>query len=141
MTNYVEKALKLALEIHAGQVDKAGKPYILHPLRLMSKFSTDDEMITALMHDVVEDGDITLADLENLGFSKNVVSAIDCLTKRDNESYEAFISRINQNSLAKKIKIEDLKDNMDLTRLDSISDKDIARVKKYHKALSVLLAE
>ena len=141
MTNYVEKALKLALEIHAGQVDKAGKPYILHPLRLMSKFSTDDEMITALMHDVVEDGDITLADLENLGFSKNVVSAIDCLTKRDNESYEAFINRINQNSLAKKIKIEDLKDNMDLTRLDSISDKDIARVKKYHKALSILLAE
>jgi (p)ppGpp synthase/HD superfamily hydrolase len=141
MTNYVEKALKLALEIHAGQVDKAGKPYILHPLRLMLKFSTDDEMITALMHDVVEDGDITLADLEELGFNKYVVSAIDCLTKRDNESYEAFISRINQNSLAKKIKIEDLKDNMDLTRLDSISDKDIARVKKYHKALSVLLAE
>jgi (p)ppGpp synthase/HD superfamily hydrolase len=141
MTNYVEKALKLALEIHTGQVDKAGKPYILHPLRLMSKFSTDDEMITALMHDDVEDGDITLADLEELGFNKYVVSAIDCLTKRDNESYEAFISRINQNSLAKKIKIEDLKDNMDLTRLDSISDKDIARVKKYHKALSVLLAE
>lgn len=141
MTNFVEKAIKLALKIHTGQVDKAGKPYILHPLRLMLKFSTDDEMITALMHDVVEDGDITLADLENLGFSKNVVSAIDCLTKRDNESYEAFINRINQNSLAKKIKIEDLKDNMDLTRLDSISDKDIARVKKYHKALSILLAE
>ena len=141
MTNFVEKTIKLALKIHTGQVDKAGKPYILHPLRLMLKFSTDDEMITALMHDVVEDGGITLADLENLGFSKNVVSAIDCLTKRDNESYEAFIKRINQNPLAKKIKIEDLKDNMDLTRLDSISDKDIARVKKYHKALSMLLAE
>ena len=141
MTNFVEKAIKLALKIHTGQVDKAGKPYILHPLRLMLKFSSDDEMITALMHDVVEDGDITLADLENLGFSKNVVSAIDCLTKRDNESYEAFIKRINQNPLAKKIKIEDLKDNMDLTRLDYISDKDIARVKKYHKALSILLAE
>ena len=141
MTNFVEKAIKLALKIHTGQVDKAGKPYILHPLRLMLNFSSDDEMITALMHDVVEDGDITLADLENLGFSKNVVSAIDCLTKRDNESYEAFIKRINQNPLAKKIKIEDLKDNMDLTRLDYISDKDIARVKKYHKALSILLAE
>lgn len=141
MTNFVEKAIKLALKIHTGQVDKAGKPYILHPLRLMLKFSTDDEMITALMHDVVEDGGITLADLENLGFSKNVVSAIDCLTKRDNESYEAFIKRINQNPLAKKIKIEDLKDNMDLTRLDSISDKDIARAQKYHKALSMLLAE
>ena len=141
MTNFVEKAIKLALKIHTGQVDKAGKPYILHPLRLMLKFSSDDEMITALMHDVVEDGGITLADLENLGFSKNVVSAIDCLTKRDNESYEAFINRINQNSLAKKIKIEDLKDNMDLTRLDSISNKDIARAQKYHKALSILLAE
>jgi hypothetical protein len=79
--------------------------------------------------------------LEELGFSKNVVFAIDCLTRRDNESYEAFINRINQNPLAKKIKIEDLKDNMDLTRLDSISDKDIARVKKYHKALSMLLAK
>jgi len=135
----LNKAVILASEAHNGQVDKAGKPYILHPLRLMSKFSTEEEQIIALLHDVVEDSTMTFEELESYGFAKPILEALNCLTKRENEKYEDFIGRISSNSLATKVKISDIKDNMDLTRLKAITDKDLERVKKYHKALEVLL--
>lgn len=134
----LNQAIIIATKAHADQVDKAGQPYILHPLRLMFKFQTELEMTVAVLHDVVEDSDITPDDLRNLGFSNTVLDAIDCLTKRDNEDYDHFILRVSKNNLAKKIKIEDIKDNLDITRLNKITEKDLARVAKYHRALSVL---
>jgi len=137
--NNLNKAIILASEAHNGQVDKAGKPYILHPLRLMSKFSREEEQIIAVLHDVVEDSNVLFKELESYGFSKIILNALDCLTKRENEEYSDFIERILNDDLATKVKIVDIKDNMDLTRLKAITDKDLERVKKYHKALQVLL--
>ncbi len=135
----LNKAIELACQAHAGQVDKAGQHYILHPMRLMLGLQEDEERIVAVLHDVIEDSDITLNDLVKYRFSKSVIDAIDCLSKRTSERYEDFIMRISSNKLARKIKIEDIKDNLDLTRMTSISDKDLARVAKYHNALKVLL--
>lgn len=137
----LEKAIEIACRAHAGQVDKAGQSYILHPLRLMFKFQPEIEQIIAVLHDVIEDSNVTLSDIEKNGFSPLVVKALDCLTKKDNEEYEDFISRVSTNELAKKIKIEDLKDNMDLTRLSLLNEKDIVRVEKYHNALKKLTVE
>ena len=135
----LERAIELAVEHHKGQVDKAGEPYILHPLRLMMSVDKDDEKIVAVMHDIVEDTDITLDDLRNEGFSKQVVSAIECVTKREGEDYDSFIERISLNPLATKVKLADLEDNMDLSRLSDVTEKDLERVEKYKKAKEKLL--
>ena len=135
----LDQAILIAINAHAGQVDKAGQPYILHPLRLMLRFQSGDEMIVAVMHDVIEDSAVTLDDLKGAGFSKMIVEAIECLTKRNDEGYETFVSRVSKNNLARKIKVEDIKDNLDLTRLDKITDKDLVRIEKYHRALKRLI--
>ena len=137
----LDQAISIATKAHSGQLDKAGKPYILHPLRLMLQFESEVEMIIAVMHDVIEDSHFTLQDLNNHGFSIDVIEAINCLTKRKDEDYQRFISRISQNSLAKKIKIEDIKDNLNLTRLSNITAKDLQRAEKYHRALKFLAHE
>ncbi|MET1257450.1 GTP pyrophosphokinase [Aliikangiella maris] len=124
----LDKAIEIATKVHAGQLDKAGQPYILHPLRLMFKFETEVEMIVAVMHDVIEDSNFSLEDLNIQGFSNEVIEAINCLTKKDGEDYKAFVLRVSKNQLAKKIKIEDIKDNLNLTRLEEITDKDLQRV-------------
>lgn len=134
----LEKAINIAIKAHSGQVDKAGQPYILHPLRVMFRFETEVEMIVAVMHDVIEDSDFTSQDLAKLGFSDAVLKALDCLTKRSNEDYDSFILRVSQNDLARKVKMEDIKDNLNLTRLDNVAAKDLQRLKKYHCALKVL---
>ena len=138
--NIIDAAIGLACKAHAGQLDKAGQPYILHPLRLMLKFAGEPERIVAVLHDVVEDGGITLAELEQLGVPSSAVEAIDALTKRFGESYEDFILRLSVNGLARKIKIEDIKDNLDMSRLASLNEEDVQRIKKYHKALIFLSA-
>lgn len=135
----IDAAIALACRVHAGQVDKAGQPYILHPLRLVSKLHGTDERIVAVLHDVVEDSGVTLDDFRQNGFSDAIVCAIDCLTRRVGESYESFIARLSANMLARKVKIEDIKDNLDLTRLGALSNEDLSRVKKYHWALQYLL--
>lgn len=134
----LEQAIKIALEVHSGQVDKAGEMYLLHPLRLMFKFQTEDERVVAVLHDVVEDGEITLENLKLLGFSDSVVNAIDCLSRRKAEKYGNFISRLSINEIARKIKIEDIKDNLDLTRLNHIGEKELKRIEKYHHSLKLL---
>jgi len=136
--SFLDQAIIIATKAHAGQVDKAGQPYILHPLRLMFRFQSEAEMIVAVMHDVIEDSAFTLNELKNLGFSGDILAAIECLTKRNGESYKSFVSRVLQNDLARKVKVEDIKDNLDLTRLDKVTDKDLARVEKYHQALKML---
>ena len=130
----LEQAIELAVKHHKGQYDKAGKPYILHPLRLMMSVDTDDEKIVAVMHDLVEDTHITIAYLRTAGFSEKVLSALDCVTNRDNEDYESFIERIAQNPLATKVKLADLEDNMDLSRISEPSKKDYKRIEKYKRA-------
>ena len=137
----LDQAINIAIKAHSGQTDKAGKPYILHPLRLMFQFDTETEMIVAVLHDVIEDSDITCDDLKSAGFSDEVINAIDCLTKRKNENYDRFILRISKNDLARKIKIEDIKDNLDLTRLNQMTEKDLKRIEKYHRALKTLTRE
>ncbi|MET0357152.1 MAG: GTP pyrophosphokinase [Cellvibrio sp.] len=134
----LEKAIHLACNAHAGQLDKAGQPYILHPLRLMMKVSSEPAQIVAILHDVVEDTDINLQQLKSLGFAEDVIQAIDCLTKREGEEYDNFIERISKNKLATQVKIQDIQDNLDLTRLSSINDKDLERAKKYHQVLRYL---
>ncbi|MCS3472907.1 (p)ppGpp synthase/HD superfamily hydrolase [Pseudomonas sp. JUb42] len=136
----LDAAVALACRVHAGQVDKSGKPYILHPLRLMLKFEDVDEQVVSVLHDVVEDGDVTLEELRELGVSSAAVAAIDCLSKREGELYEDFIARIKPNDLARRVKIADIRDNMDLTRLPQVSDKDLQRVAKYHRALRELMS-
>ena len=135
----LEQAISIAVKAHAGQVDKAGQPYILHPLRLMLKFNSTDAMIVAVLHDVVEDSSIMIQELEGFGFSDVVVDAVASLTRKRGESYEDFVLRASKNELARMVKIEDVKDNLNLTRLSTITDKDLVRIQKYHSALMVLM--
>jgi (p)ppGpp synthase/HD superfamily hydrolase len=132
--NLIEKSLHIAVRQHAGQPDKGGATYVLHPLRLMHKLTTDQEMAVALLHDVVEDTPCSLEDLRNEGIPQEVVDAIDCLTKRKGEDSEKSIDRVAANPLARRVKIADLEDNMDIRRLPELSDKDCERLKRYHKA-------
>lgn len=136
----IEIALKVAIESHAGQTDKGGQPYILHPLRLMHQCTSEEEKIVAVLHDVVEDSQMTISALEALGFTDTILAAIAALTKQPSEDYSAFIQRVASNPLARKIKIIDIQDNLDITRLPKVSDKDLARIKKYHQALHTLQA-
>jgi (p)ppGpp synthase/HD superfamily hydrolase len=134
----IEAAITLACKAHQGQIDKGGSPYILHPLRLMLRMSRAAELMAAVMHDVVEDGDVSLQDLRSLSFPESVVSAVDCLTRRKGEDYEGFLKRLAVNPLARRVKMEDLKDNMNLTRLSDVTDKDLKRQEKHKKALQIL---
>ena len=135
---YLDRAIELAKQHHEGQTDKAGKPYIEHPLRVMNQVESEEEKIVAVLHDIVEDTDISLDDLRNEGFSEKVVSAVECLTKQDGENYDSYIERISFNPLAVKIKLADLEDNRDLTRLPEVTDKDLERIEKDDKALEKL---
>lgn len=134
----IEIALSVALQAHAGQLDKGGNAYILHPLRLMQRAETLAEKVVALLHDVVEDSDYSFVDLREAGFPPIIVGAVEALTKNSNEKYEQFIERVKSNNIARKIKILDIIDNMDITRLSILSGKDFERLKKYQIALLAL---
>jgi (p)ppGpp synthase/HD superfamily hydrolase len=132
------KALALATIAHSGQTDKAGKPYILHPITVAKMVGTAEEKTVALLHDVVEDTPVALNDLSEQGFSESIVDAIDALTKRAREDYEAYIQRVINNPIALKVKIADMTHNMDLTRIPNPTVKDQARIEKYSKVLQKL---
>jgi (p)ppGpp synthase/HD superfamily hydrolase len=136
--NSIDRAIAIALDAHADAKDKAGNPYILHPLRVMMSMDSTDAMCVGVLHDVVEDSHWTLERLSEAGFSKDVVAAVDCLTRRQNETYEAFIDRLKDNALARTVKIADIQDNMDTTRLKTVTEEDLKRLEKYHAALRVL---
>lgn len=133
-----EKALDMAYHSHKGQYDKAGQPYILHPLRLMLAEDDIKLKIIALLHDTLEDTAITIDELQTQGFTGEIIEAIITLTKQPHENYSDYIKRVSLNPLARQIKIADLKDNMDLTRLKEITPKDIERLQKYHQSLAFL---
>jgi len=136
----LQRAIEIANKAHEGQIDKAGQPYIEHPLRVMDMGTTEDEKIAGILHDVVEDSDWTFEKLLVEGFSIKIIEALRCLTKLSkDEPYDNFIKRIKKNPLAVKVKINDLTDNMDIRRLPYISEKDIKRLRKYLKAYKQLL--
>ncbi|HSU55424.1 MAG TPA: GTP pyrophosphokinase [Candidatus Dormibacteraeota bacterium] len=129
------RALEIAVSAHKGQKDRYGAPYVLHPMRVMARVETPDEKIVAILHDVVEDSkDWTFDRLKAEGFSTEIVAALDCVTKREGEEYEDFVKRSAYNPLARRVKLADLEDNMDLRRLPELSEKDLERLKKYHRA-------
>lgn len=137
-------AIRIASEVHENQRDKGGKPYILHPLRVMfnavSLFEEYDEDLLSIlaMHDVTEDSDITLTDLKNMGFSDRVCDALSLLHHDKSQSYDQYVRAICTNFDAIRVKLCDLTDNSDLMRLKGVSDKDFDRMKKYHKSFIIL---
>lgn len=130
----LEDAVMLAARAHRGQMDKGGHPYILHPLRLMLGLTLELDRMAAVLHDVVEDAGITLEDLRRQGYPEPVISALDCLTRRKGETYEAFIQRLKPNPLARRVKLADLRDNMDLRRIPNPQTRDLERLERYRKA-------
>lgn len=136
----LETAISVAVEAHKGQVDKAGNPYIYHCYRIMSKMTTEEEKIVAILHDTIEDSDLTIFDLGNYAFSNEVLEAIQLLTKTKTIPYSIYINNIKNNDLATKVKIADLIDNINLSRLSSVSVKDINRTRKYLDALEYLIS-
>jgi (p)ppGpp synthase/HD superfamily hydrolase len=137
-TNHLEAAIKIACDAHEFQVDKGGKPYILHPLAVMARAQTEDEQIVAVLHDVLEDSTYMVDDLINADFPMHIAKAVAAITRRKDESYMDFIKRLCENDLARQVKIYDLQENMDLSRLKVITDEDIKRREKYIKALKYI---
>ena len=138
----LERAIEIARQAHAGQVDKGGADYIGHSLRVMERCETEEQKIVGVLHDVVEDSDWTFEMLEEEGLTPDIIEALKCLTKlSEDENYDDFIVRVMTNPLAVKIKLYDLEDNLDVSRLDSLTDADIVRYKKYLHARDRLKAE
>ena len=131
-------ATEIAIEAHKGQVDKAGKDYILHPLRVSSMCDTLEEKIVAVLHDTIEDTFVTGDYLKSKGFQDFIIEAIESVTRKKNEAYQDFIRRCDNNPIGRIVKMNDLKDNMDLTRLDIIREIDLERLRKYHDAYKYL---
>src|SRR3954451_2647276 len=134
----LEEAIALAADAHRGQRDKSGQPYILHPIRVMLRCQTEAQRTAAVLHDVVEDTGRTFDDLRELGYPEEVLKALDCLTKRDGEPYEAFVERAASDPIARVVKLADIEDNMDLRRLPSVADKDVDRIGRYVRGWSRL---
>lgn len=135
----LEKAIIIATKAHSGQVDKGGHPYILHPLAVMMNVETNVEKIVAVLHDVLEDTELTLNDLESEGFGYDVLIPLGILTKGKGVSYDDYIKQIAKNNVARNVKIQDIRNNMDLSRIENLSKKDFERNKKYKKALHFLI--
>lgn len=134
LQNLLNKAIQIATEVHAGQVDKGGKPYIEHPLRVMNNVDPVEAKIVGVLHDVIEDSsNLTVEDLTQLGFPQNIVEAVDAITKRPGEKYNLYLQRVMSNQLALTVKIADMTDNLDLTRIPNPTEKDYQRLKKYQK--------
>ena len=140
----LERAIALAATAHAGQRDKAGAPYILHPLRMMLKMSTVEEQMAAILHDVIEDCGVTAEQLASEGFPPAVIEAVVALTKvivdSVEEPYDDFVRRAARNPIARRVKLADLEDNMDMTRIAKPTAKDYARIEKYKAAKMVIEA-
>ncbi len=137
----LEHAIGLAVKVHRGQLDKAGRLYILHPLRVMFRLESELEQIVGVLHDVVEDSDLTLPDLRQMGYPEEVITALDGVTKREAESYEAFINRSQANPVSSRVKLADLEDNLDLRRLPALTTKNVERLKRYRRAWGQLQSD
>jgi len=127
----LEKAIAIAVNAHRGQTDKVGQPYILHPLRMMLRLENENERIVAVLHDVLEDTAVTVDDLRREGFPEEILVALAHVTKREGEDYQAFVARAAGNSIARRVKLADLEDNLDVRRLETVGDKEAKRLSKY----------
>lgn len=137
-TELTKKALKISFNAHKDQLDKSGMPYVYHPFHLAEQMDDEYSTCVALLHDVVEDTDMTLDDLSKI-FPKEVTDAIALMTHNDSVPYLDYVKEIKTNPIASKVKLADLKHNSDLTRLDKVDDKAIERVEKYKKAIEILV--
>ena len=137
-TEQTVKAMRLCYEAHHGQTDKAGVPYVFHPFHLAEQMDTEESTTVALLHDVVEDTDYTLEDLKAMGFPNNVIDALALMTHDPRVPYMEYVKAISENPLATKVKLADLRHNSDLSRLDSVDEKALSRVKKYAAAIELL---
>ena len=137
-TDNTRKAMKIAYEAHNGQLDKSGVPYIFHPIHLAEQMTTEEECIVALLHDVVEDTDVTFEELQK-EFSSRIIEALKLLTHDKSVPYDEYILNLKENQIAKKVKLADLRHNSDKTRLEHLTPRDIMRNKKYEKAIKTLL--
>ena len=142
MLSYNEQfqiALELAVEKHKNQTDKAGNPYILHPLHVMENVNSKEGKIVAILHDIIEDTDITEDYLFKIGLSKRIVDAVVALTRSEDMDYQKYIKNLSSNPLAKEVKLADLEHNMDLKRLPTLEEKDLERNRKYQIAYHYLI--
>ena len=135
----LERAIAIAAAAHAGQVDKAGQPYILHPLRVMLRLTSEHERMAAVLHDVVEDSGVSLAQLIAEGFPHEVVSAVEALTKQAGESRIQAAHRVAANAVGRAVKLADNAENMDLGRIPNPTDRDFARMEEYKLVREILL--
>ena len=137
----LERAIQIAVEAHAGAKDRGGKAYILHPISVMMRVDTEEEKIVAVLHDVVEDTDWTFDELRKEGFSETIIEALNSVTKySESEDYEQFVQRALENDIGRRVKIADLRENLDVTRIGELSEKDRQRINKYKRALKTLTA-
>lgn len=137
-TPNTKKALKLCCEAHKDQLDKSGMPYVFHPFHLAEQMKDEVTTIVALLHDVAEDTSYTLSDIEAMGFDSQVTDALSLLTHSPDVPYMEYIKEIKRNPVAKAVKLCDLKHNSDLTRLDTVDSRALARKEKYTKAIELL---
>lgn len=135
----VKVAYDIAVSAHAGQMDKAGNDYILHPITVAKNLDAEDEKAVALLHDVMEDSGITAEQLQTAGIPEEVVVAVQAMTHVEGEDYFSYIQRVKRNPLAKKVKLQDLKHNSDVTRIPRPTKKDFDRIKKYERAIAILM--
>jgi len=137
----LERAIELAAHAHAGQMDDQGEPYILHPLRLMQSLTDSDARIVAVLHDVIEDTEVTLEELQEAGFSITIIDAVRVMTKESGMNYRDYVVRLADNSLAKQVKLADLRDNARLDRAlirRAKITKDFKRLHRYHLSYQFL---
>ena len=137
-TDATKKAMKLCYQAHRYQTDKSGIPYVFHPIHLAEQMEDEATTVTALLHDVVEDSAYTLRDLDAMGFAPEVLEALSLLTHEENVPYMDYVAAIKQNPIARAVKLADLAHNSDLTRLDTVDAKALARVEKYRQAIALL---
>lgn len=134
----LELALSIATEAHRGQFDKAGIDYIEHPIFVASQVDSEEEKAVALLHDVIEDSPFTAEELLLAGLPETVVATVQILSKKKGQDYQTYLENVKSNPLARVVKLADLKHNSDLSRLSSITDKDLERLEKYKKAIDYL---
>lgn len=139
-TPTTKRALQLCFAAHKEQLDKSGMPYVFHPFHLAEQMQTEDTTVVALLHDVVEDTDYTLADLANMGFGESVIAALALLTHDEATDYMDYVRAIKANPIARAVKLADLKHNSDLSRLDTVDERALKRQAKYLQALAILEA-
>lgn len=138
LNELLELAIEVATKAHEGQVDKGGNPYILHPTAVASTVDGTENKIVAYLHDIVEDTEITLEDLREMGFTDKIVNSVKAITKSKNITYEDYLKSVKEDSIARQVKMADIKHNMDITRIPNPTKKDFTRIKKYKKALAFL---